>query len=426
MRRPYNLIRVFLMAGLILCTVNTDLLGHVLFFPNNNHGCAPTQASDSTALDISVIWYVKKGSNGNGSSWQNAFPELQDALKKASPGDQIWVARGTYLPTRHNDRNASFEIKSGIRLYGGFMGNESDLRQRDWKKNPCILSGEIASSSTADNSFSVIKFRNASAKTILDGFTIEAGEANAGDRVRQPVVSKTEDPNTNTPAEFKEKRGKELANSLQSESMTKLGMTIRQSIEMMFQEGINENKEEEEYKLVGPRPKINNPNSCGAGIFNEAKGANSNPTIVNCRFIDNHAFYGGAIFNYSSYDGTCKPLIENCEFIRNVASLDGGAIYNAGKQGNAIPIIKNSTFRRNGANYGAVAFSEYSKSCDQVPLFLNCYFTENAAFTRGKVHYDGYNDNFCSTTMSRCTFENNSSGIGGDSKGVYNIFYKRK
>ncbi len=416
MRRPYKLIGVFLIAGSFLCTVNNGLLGNILIFPKNTNACPPTQASDSTALHISVIWYVKKGGNGNGASWQNAFPELQDALKKASPGDQIWVARGTYLPTRYNDRNASFEIKSGIQLYGGFAGNESDLRQRDWKNNPCILSGEIASASTADNSFSVVKFRNASAKTILDGFIIEAGEANADNRIKEPALSENTAPST----EFKEKKGKELAGSIQQKNLVKLGMTIRQSIQSMF----NPAESEEEERPRGPSPKLYNPNSCGAGIFNLAQGGSSSPTIKNCRFIDNHAFYGGAIFNHSTDNGICKPLIENCEFIRNVASLDGGAIYNSGKKGKAIPMIKNTFFKRNGANYGAVIFTDYADNCDQVPLLLNCTFIENAAFTRGKVHYDSYSTSFCNTRLNRCVYENNSAGIGENPQGVYEIFSK--
>ncbi|MEO6038125.1 MAG: hypothetical protein ABIQ93_06900 [Saprospiraceae bacterium] len=80
----------------------------------------------------------------NGSSWENAFPDLQQALAIAQAGDTIWVAAGTYMPTPNGDRSSSFWLISATVLYGGFNGTETAFTQRNPVANPTILSGEMA------------------------------------------------------------------------------------------------------------------------------------------------------------------------------------------------------------------------------------------------------------------------------------------
>ncbi len=80
---------------------------------------------------------------GDGKSWATAFKSLIVALEAAQEGASIWVTAGTYLPTEGSDRNASFRLKEGVDLYGGFSGRETSLDQRNWVKNKTILSGDI-------------------------------------------------------------------------------------------------------------------------------------------------------------------------------------------------------------------------------------------------------------------------------------------
>ena len=54
----------------------------------------------------------------DGSSWAEAFTDLQDALAIAEAGDEIWVANGVYTPGM--SVNNSFSLKDGVALYGGF------------------------------------------------------------------------------------------------------------------------------------------------------------------------------------------------------------------------------------------------------------------------------------------------------------------
>jgi hypothetical protein len=114
----------------------------------------------------------------NGQSWGDAFVDLQTALQFAQPGDAVWVAEGTYYPTNTTDRSISFEPKSGIQLYGGFAGFETNLSERDWAAHPVLLSGDIGViNDSTDNSFNVMYLFQSDSNTIVDGFTLCHGVA---------------------------------------------------------------------------------------------------------------------------------------------------------------------------------------------------------------------------------------------------------
>lgn len=124
------------------------------------------------------------GGNDDGSSWDNAFKRLQDAILFAMTTPQtkpveLWVAQGTYLPTDGNDRSVSFAPQGNLTVLGGFKGNESLRSQRSPSTFPTILSGAIGNSGFADNSFHVVRFAgdNVFEETILDGFFITDGNA---------------------------------------------------------------------------------------------------------------------------------------------------------------------------------------------------------------------------------------------------------
>lgn len=80
-------------------------------------------------LPASRIRYVKQGATGDGSSWANASGDLQkmiDELAESAPSQtgEVWVAAGTYTPQVQlisgTDYSASFRMRDGISVYGGF------------------------------------------------------------------------------------------------------------------------------------------------------------------------------------------------------------------------------------------------------------------------------------------------------------------
>ncbi len=93
-----------------------------------------------------ATWLVRADAQGlnQGTSWADAFVDLQDALAVANPGDEIWVAAGIYRPDRGTgDLFMAFELACGVKLYGGFAGWETALEQRDWVANETVLSGDL-------------------------------------------------------------------------------------------------------------------------------------------------------------------------------------------------------------------------------------------------------------------------------------------
>jgi hypothetical protein len=120
------------------------------------------------------------GPGGTGTSWQQAYSSLQDALDEAAakPGTitQIWVAGGVYHPSAErfpgDPRSRTFAMVDGVAVYGGFEGSEDAVEKRSVAANVTILSGMELSPRpnhivTADET----------AGAVLDGFTIRGGRA---------------------------------------------------------------------------------------------------------------------------------------------------------------------------------------------------------------------------------------------------------
>ncbi|MCU4154617.1 T9SS type A sorting domain-containing protein [Carboxylicivirga sp. A043] len=129
------------------------------------------------SLPTGTPYFVKVGATGDGSSWANAFGDIHQALNVAVDGDEIWVAEGTYLPSSTGDREVSFNVATGVKLYGGFKGNEASLDERNALVNKTILSGNIGDVAKKQDNSKHVMVINARGSIILDGFIIQDGFA---------------------------------------------------------------------------------------------------------------------------------------------------------------------------------------------------------------------------------------------------------
>jgi len=135
------------------------------------------------------ICYVKKDAKGsnNGENWQDALTELSTALEFAKAHQkeftekeplQIWVAGSanySYSPKVGDGvaiDKATFAMVKNVKIYGGFAGNETALKDRDWYANPTVLSGRVNNAGVAHIG-RLITSEGAMGVATLDGFRLK-------------------------------------------------------------------------------------------------------------------------------------------------------------------------------------------------------------------------------------------------------------
>ena len=144
---------------------------------------------DSTGADYSTAQINGETATRTTSTWANPYRYLQNAINAASAGDVIFVKAGTYYPTHKRGttvytegdkeiRSATFTMKNGVDVYGGFAGTETYAWQRV-AGNVTILNGDLKRNATvADYAYNVV-FANVASYTYLNGVTVVNGNANA-------------------------------------------------------------------------------------------------------------------------------------------------------------------------------------------------------------------------------------------------------
>ena len=141
----------------------------------------------SLGLTAQTVFVDADATGGNtGTSWADAYTDLNAALNAAPAGSSVWVAAGTYT----TPDTASFFINKELTLLGGFAGTEGSADEADPATNLTILSGDVDgndgaaydSLAAADNNrvlFITDTSTVASQYTVtVDGLTITNGAVN--------------------------------------------------------------------------------------------------------------------------------------------------------------------------------------------------------------------------------------------------------
>ena len=123
-------------------------------------------------------FFVKEntiGGKNDGSSWDNAYRTIQEALDVASQGDYIWVAEGNYSPYSGQSFRMDYD---SVMVYGGFGGWESDLSERSFSLHPTVLKGNGSSVILIDGGTTYSNGLCGTSRAAgWDGFIIQEGKA---------------------------------------------------------------------------------------------------------------------------------------------------------------------------------------------------------------------------------------------------------
>ena len=341
-------------------TVSPGKAGYVISPSSRSYVGVTSLITGANFVGASPI-FVDAGATGkgDGTSWDDAYTDLQEALTIASDGDEVWVAEGTYKPG--TSRKDTFQLKLGVELYGGFTGTETDRSQRDWNDHRTVLSGDIGVQGlNSDNSYHVVTGRN---EAVLDGFVVTLGYADGGGE---------------------DGRGGGMYNKQQSPIVR--NCTFSRNHAAGWGGGMYCSSA---YPAVQRCIFLGNT-AGGYGGGMSASGAS--PTVADCVFSGNTAGkWGGGIFNYNN-----APVVRNGVFSGNTATEYGGGMCNYGSS----PAVTNCTFFGNTATTyygGALANIGNANS-----VLTNCILWGNSG--NSGVGNQAFNES-STATYSYCVFE---------------------
>jgi len=322
----------------------------------------------SICAQASTVWFVHAGApaGGDGLSFATAFVSLDTALGAAADGDEIRVAAGTYVPSMPGGRASTFALRPGVRVYGGFAGDDDAFGSRGPATYLTVLSGDRTGDdeptwiNREDNCLRVVTAADPAigATTVLDGFIVTGG--NADGAVLAGAGLFVED----------------------------CGPTVRACT---FIEHAAVSVTEDGWgggvAVVSTGPSVSprfescrfESNQATHGGAVSVAGAAARVVVVKCVFLANVAGTGGAIHA----SGGARADVAMCRFLTNSSVLgDGGAVMNAGGQVRVAgsEFAWNTSARRGGA-IGAAC-------CGQTDVF-DCTLVGNFALTRaGGVRVD--------------------------------------
>ncbi len=326
-----------------------------------------------------AVWYVDVDSTAaapDGKSWARAFPSIQQGANAAAGdagGGEVWVAEGSYRETAHS---GTLLLPEGVKVYGGFAGNETSRDSRDPAARVTII--DASKSRGGSPAYHAVQMAGG---TVLDGFTVTGGRATNSTEPSRRVGA-----------------GVFFAGS--SGRITIARCVIRNNVATDWGGGIYAAGASLTLTdCVLDNNDVTNaaPGRGGGGLLisggstvirdctfdnGDARegGAvyvhSGSPSFSGCVFRNNTATWGGAVFCNNGPGFTSSPSFQVCAFARNKATK-GGAVYNPSSSTSFTNVyfLQNETSQQGGALY-----------CENSPTFMNCSFAENKGSTGGALY----------------------------------------
>ena len=241
--------------------------------------------------------FVKSGGTGDGSSWENALGNIQDAIGKAKEDSDarkdVWVAGGTFTLTEN------ISMQDSINVYGSFAGTETAVEQRAKIANG--KAWEFVTPTTLEaNGCRLVQFPAAfDAPTIMDGFILTDGNGIGGS------------PNKNGGGAMMRHNGV-LQNCVvkNCEMVDGAGGGV-----MIYGGGVVR------YCLIKDNKQSVNANG-GGGIFCNTSSIGFEAFIENCEITGNSSTIRGAGLGIQ---GDTDVYVSNCKIYNNIA-INGAAL----------------------------------------------------------------------------------------------------
>ncbi len=405
-------------------------------------------------LGLSAQVYVKHNAAGtnNGSSWANAYTNLETALANTTAGE-VWVAAGTY----RTPSGTSFNLPNGVSLYGGFAGTETSLGQRNPATNLTTLSGDVLGDDVV-GTFGTLRTDNAphvvtvgAGAALIDGFSISGGNAagmgapintsgggifssgkvtirhcnitdNFGTTGSAIYIATTADDaeisNSNISDNYGQAAlymrtvdGITVDSCVFSGNLNEIGTTNAAAFLafncqqlVLSNSSFTENKAPQAGALYCVTDSL--PNVTNADNF----------VIQNCHFNDNQNTLAGA--NGNGVGGAARfrnasYSLLNCTFENNTSVSSGGHIRNDVEAADNI-VITNCSFKKADAGGWGGAFTAYGGTF----TITDCEYEENTCARLGGAVHNGFGGII---SYSNCDFMNNVATSGTGSGGAIGL-----
>jgi len=289
-----------------------------------------TDGIDSSLYSPKTI-YVKQDAAGSndGTTWMNAFTDLQPALNIADESDQIWIAGGEYYPSYSYDlfntpRNYHFRLKYDLSVYGGFEGTETEINQREIEHNPTILSGDIGvKKDNSDNCYHIFYHPEGvylDNSAVIDGVIITCGNADGS---------------------YPNDCGGGMYNLFSAPALRNCTISDNNANSRGGGFFFSNSSDQFYYQLTNCLITRNTSVTGGglysvrgnASVFLKEKGEVSCSTITNCTIASNTAGKGGGVYFIDDIsDSNSNTAFSNCIIYSNIATISGNQIYNSEDQ----------------------------------------------------------------------------------------------